>query len=450
MSDPLVSTSGIQSVSELGISIQRATRALGSGIVEAEIRKINIAASGHWYLELADAESVIGAVVWKGTARTIPTPPKQGDLVQAAYERIDFYPPHGKVQLILSSLAPTGEGELLRRRQETLKKLTVEGLTDPSKHPPLPAFPRKIGLISGKGSDAAKDVVTALGQRFAPIPIVFCPALVQGVDAPASVMASIATLNQVAEVDVIILARGGGSVTDLCAFDDEALCRAIFASPVPVITSIGHTKDRPVCDHVSAAQSEVPARTAELAVAVSKREALEQLDHAEQYFALVRRALEKALTDVHECAGRLTTRNVTASYDEHMATAAAQISATAARSAEKFIDFGRAFDRMADDRRSSTARIIKYRSEQVTSLSSVALERARNSIARKQTLVEHQLQLVKAADISSRGAIFATDDSGELVRSVGQVREGQDIDLHFTDGSAKTTVTETNELEEQQ
>ncbi len=448
MSDEFATATGIQSVSEVGAAIQRSIRELGSGVVEAEVRKITVAASGHWYLELADSDSVIGAVVWKGSARAIPSPPKQGDLVQAAFERIDFYPPHGKVQLILSFLAPTGEGVLLARRKETLAKLTAEGLTDPQKRPSLRPVPRKIGLIAGTDSDAAKDVITALRRRFAPIPIVFCPALVQGVQSPGSVTSSIAALNQVPEIDVIILARGGGSVTDLSPFDDEALCRAIFASPVPVITSIGHTKDRPVCDHVSAAQAEVPARAAEFAVAVSREEALAELARAGDRLLIVRQRFDAAKRSVAECGNRISVSTVLSRFSERLANARTVLESSTSRLRTTIADYGKAFDRHSKERSASATRSLKLKRERLDSSANLMGERAHNVFRDRHRQITQQLELLAAADITARGAIFATDQDGRVVRSVDDLTTDQAVDLNFADGQASTTVKTIKQVKE--
>lgn len=448
MSQEFATTTGIQSVSEVGAAIQRSMRDLGSGVVEAEVRKINIAASGHWYIELADSDSVIGAVVWKGKANAIPATPKQGDLVQAAFERIDFYPPHGKVQLILSSLAPTGDGVLLARRKETLAKLTAEGLTDPSKRPSPRPFPRKIGLIAGTGSDAAKDVIAALRRRFAPIPIVFCPALVQGVKAPGSVTASIAALNQEPEVDVIIVARGGGSVTDLSPFDDESLCRAIFASPAPVITSIGHTKDRPVCDFVSAAQAEVPARAAEFAVAVSVEEALAEISRGSDRLLTVRQRFDEAKFGVADCGTRISVSAVHGRFNERLVNARTVLETSTSRLKATISDYRKAFDRHASERSSAATRSLKLKRERLDASANLMTERAHNAFRFRHAHIARQLELLAAADITTRGAIFATNRAGQVVRSVDELTTDQTVDLNFSDGQARATVNTTEKFEE--
>jgi len=252
------------SVSDVARVIGRALRDLGDGWVEGEVSAINDHRSGHVYLTLADESAHVDACIWKGRRHACESLPKQGDLVKAHYERVDFYPPRGSTKLVIDRMEPTGEGELLRRRAETLRRLQAEGLCDPARRLSLVAFPRRVGVIAAYA--AKGDVIAHLRKRFPPQDIAFCPAVVQGIEAVGSIIDALGRLQSVADIDVIIIARGGGSVADLVPFDDERLCRAIATSRVPVVTSIGHTQDRPNCDHVAAAYAAVPAKAAELAI----------------------------------------------------------------------------------------------------------------------------------------------------------------------------------------
>jgi len=265
------------SVTQVAHRINGALRDLRDGWVEGEVRHITLHGSGHVYLTLADEDSNLDACIWKGRVGVCQPLPEQGDLVQAHYERIDFYTPRGSTKLIVDSVKHTGEGELLRRRAQTLARLQADGLCDAGRRKPLRAFPRRVGVVSARGSDAMVDVIRHLRERLPMQDIVVCPASVQGVEAVGSVIDALARLQAVSGVDVIILARGGGSVADLVAFDDERLCRAVFACEIPVITSIGHTKDRPNCDHVAAACAPVPAKAAERAIRYCADELLDEL-----------------------------------------------------------------------------------------------------------------------------------------------------------------------------
>jgi exodeoxyribonuclease VII large subunit len=279
-------------VSELALAIDRKLREVPSGWVEGEVRDIKVdARKGHCYLVLGDEGANLNGCLWSGrVARCQPLPVK-GDLARAHYERVDFYAPYGKTSLIIDYIKPTGEGELLRRRAETLRKLQAAGYCDAARRKPLRTFPRRVGVVAAHGSHAKEDVIRHLRERFPAQDIVFCPAAVQGVAAVGTIIDALGRLQASPSVDVIILARGGGSVAELVPFDDERLCKAISACAVPVITSIGHTKDRPNCDHVAAACATVPAKAAELAIRYSANELFDELDRHAATLSAVTAAL---------------------------------------------------------------------------------------------------------------------------------------------------------------
>ncbi len=252
-------------VAALAGAIQGVLRGIPSGWVEGEVQRLRRPESGHVYFTLADREAAIECVVWRSRAGRISDWPADGRLVQAHFDRVDFYQRNGRVSLHIDAMRLTGEGELLARRAAILARLKAEGLTARAARA-LPRFPRRVGLIAGRNSDAKMDVIKALEDRWPAVQIAHRPALVEGVAAVDSMLDALAQLQDTDAVDVIIIARGGGGVAELTAFDDERLCRAIFASPIPVVTSIGHTPQRPNCDHVAAASADVPARAAELVV----------------------------------------------------------------------------------------------------------------------------------------------------------------------------------------
>lgn len=290
-------------VSQLATSIQRALRDVGSGWVEGEVQKLRRAGSGHVYFSLADEDATIECCVWRSWAGRIAQWPSEGTLVQAHFAKVDFYGRSGRVSLHVDAVRLTGEGELLARKKATLDKLTAEGLVARARRP-LPAFPRRVGVIAARNSDAKTDVIKALRERWPSVHIVHRPALMEGVRAVDSVIDALGQLQDIDAVDAIVVARGGGGVRDLVAFDDERLCRAVFACAVPVVTSIGHTAQRPNCDHVAAAYADVPARTAELVVP-SARELSAELD---RHHAVLRevpgrtRALDEQLATLWERA----------------------------------------------------------------------------------------------------------------------------------------------------
>lgn len=253
-------------VAEFSARIVRALATVGGGIVEGEVQgQPSRSRGGMLFFELTDGVASLKCKVFSRQVARLERQPREGDLVQVRVDRPDFFPRYGTLTVIVSEVRLAGEGELLRRREELLRRLTEEGLCDPTRRKPLPAFPRAVGVISGANSKGLRDVIKALQDRFPPVHIVMCPALVQGAHAPRDIVDALVRLDAHPLVDVIVIARGGGSVQDLVAFDDEGLCRAVFACGTPVIAAIGHTDNTPVCNHVAWAK-ETPSRSPELAV----------------------------------------------------------------------------------------------------------------------------------------------------------------------------------------
>jgi exodeoxyribonuclease VII large subunit len=411
-------TESALSVAQVAGRIDGALRRLGDGWIEGEVTSISVhRASGHVYLTLADESASLDACIWKGRVSRCQPLPAQGDLVQAHYECVDFYAPRGATKLLLDRMRPTGDGELLRRRAETLRRLQADGLCDPDRRKPLPAFPRRVGVIAALG-DANIDVIQALRRRFPPQDIVFCAASVQGVHAVGSVIDALGRLQAAGGVDVIVVARGGGSTADLLAFDDERLCRAIFACAVPVITSIGHTKDRPNCDHVAAAFAPVPAKAAELAIRYSAADLLEELD---RHRVALGRVLDRPRLMV-ERMGEL-------------------LQASRSRVTRKRLDLIAALDR-----RSAEA-MRELRRRLLAQLQAVDRDASRLGPAAERVLARHAERVaalgavIDAKDFRRRGWVMATDQEGHLVKRVADLHPTDTVGLSFADGEATATIT---------
>jgi exodeoxyribonuclease VII large subunit len=398
--------------------IDGALRALGDGWIEGEVTSINVhRGSGHVYLTLADESASLDACVWKGRVAHCQPLPAQGDLVQAHYERVDFYAPRGATKLILDRVRPTGDGELLRRRAETLRRLQADGLCDPDRRKPLPAFPRRVGVVAAR-NDANIDVIQALRRRFPPQDILFCSASVQGVRAVGSMIDALGRLQAVEGIDVIVLARGGGSTADLLPFDDERLCRAIFACAAPVITSIGHTKDRPNCDHVAAAFAPVPAKAAELAIRHSAAELLEQLDRHHTTFAAVldrpRLMVERMGELLQASRSRVTRKRL------DLIAALDRRSAEAMRELRRRLTMQRlAVDGEAGRLGPAAERVLMRHAERVAALGAV----------------------IDAKDFRRRGWVMASDEQRRPVQTLSRLQPADTLRLSFADGEATTTIT---------
>jgi exodeoxyribonuclease VII large subunit len=404
-------TPEVLSVSEYAASLGRALRAVGSAALEGEVQKAQARPNGMFYFDLTDGESVLACKVFRGDAGRLEHRPRDGDLVRVQVDRPDLWAARGSLSLIVSQVALAGEGELLRRRAELLAMLTREGLCDQTRRRPLPRFPRAVGVIAGAGSDGMSDVVRALSDRWPAVRIVTCPSLVQGRAAPRELVDALARLGQHPLVDVIVMARGGGSVQDLACFDDERLCRALFACDVPIVCAIGHTDNNPVCNHV-AWPAFTPSRSAELVVPSATE---------------LRRELHRSGERIDAAKRRLTLA------DERVRGAAAGI------------DSGRVMELRAAAIHTPARRIADALNEflcvqpRVEALGERIGLHARQHVARAGRELVHRGELIAARDFRRRGWLLATTD-GRSLTSVAELRAGAEVDIHLHDGRARTRV----------
>ncbi len=315
--------SDLLTVSEYSARLGRALRDVGPAVLEGEVQKVQARPNGMLYFDLTDGESLLACKVFRRDADALEHRPRPGDLVQVQVDRPDLYAARGSISLIVSAVSLAGEGELLRRRAEILARLASEGLSDPSRRRPLPRFPRAVGVIAGQSSDGMSDVVRALIDRWPAVQIVTCASLVQGKAAPRQLIDAIARLQEHPLVDVIVMARGGGSVQDLVCFDDEGLCRALFACEVPVVCAIGHTDNNPVCNHV-AWPAYTPSRSAELVVP-SAADIRREIGTAEGRLTAVPRQLDLAVERIDACAERLDCAAVLEARAAELRNSAAEI-----------------------------------------------------------------------------------------------------------------------------
>lgn len=231
--------------------------------LEGEISNWKRAASGHIYFTLKDSQAGIQCVIWRSQAnRLLYTPQQDGEAV-LAHGRISVYEAGGNYQFYVDDLEPAGQGVLHAQFERLKTKLAAEGLFEPALKQPLPAFPTTIGLVTSADGAALRDVLNVLRRRYPVAKIILAPTQVQGESAPPQIMAALQAIAR-QPVDVIILTRGGGSLEDLWAFNNEALARAIAACPIPVVTGIGHETDFTIADFVADMRAPTPSAAAEL------------------------------------------------------------------------------------------------------------------------------------------------------------------------------------------
>jgi exodeoxyribonuclease VII large subunit len=232
--------------------------------VEGEVSNFKQAASGHCYFSLKDGNTVIKAVMWRSHATKLATLPVVGDAV-LVHGSVSLYEAGGDLQLYADTLRAAGAGILYARFEELKARLAEEGLFDESQKRPLPDLPRRIGVATSAQGAALRDILTVLNRRCPLVEVFLAPCLVQGEQAPADIVRALHEL-YATDIDVIILARGGGSIEDLWAFNDEMVARTLFDSPVPVICGVGHETDTTIADYVADVRAPTPSVAAELAV----------------------------------------------------------------------------------------------------------------------------------------------------------------------------------------
>jgi len=254
----------IYSVSRLNREVRvLLERGFGSLWLEAEISNFARPSSGHWYFSLKDAGAQVRCCMFRQRNMLLGFAPRDGQkvLVRA---RIGLYEPRGEYQLLIDHMEDAGLGALKRQFDELAAKLAAEGLFAPERKRPLPALPKRIGVITSPSGAAIHDILHVLARRFAAIPVLLYPVAVQGAAAAAEIVAALKLAGRRAECDVLILARGGGSLEDLWAFNDEALARAIGACPIPVVSGIGHEIDFTIADFAADVRAATPSAAAEI------------------------------------------------------------------------------------------------------------------------------------------------------------------------------------------
>jgi len=232
--------------------------------VEGEISNFSRPSSGHLYFTLKDSQSSIRCVMWRNAAARLTFEPREGLAIEA-HGGMGVYETAGQVQLYVDSMRPAGEGLLFQEFLRLKAKLEAEGLFDPANKRPIPTMPRVIGIVTSPTGAALQDILNTLRRRFPVTQVVLAPAAVQGVDAPGEIVAALERLNREIKPDVILIGRGGGSIEDLWAFNDEAVARAVAASNAPVISGVGHETDFTLTDFAADLRAPTPTAAAEIA-----------------------------------------------------------------------------------------------------------------------------------------------------------------------------------------
>ncbi len=273
--------------------------------VDGEISNLTIARSGHAYFSLKDSESQFRCVMWRSAVQRQSMPLNEGDQV-LVHGSVTMYQPRGEVQLQVDLVQPQGTGLLQLQLEELRMRLEAEGLFDESRKRPLPSLPLRIGVVTSESGSVWHDIQRVVHRRYPLAELILAPTLVQGELAPPAIVEALQLVQDAAEPDVIIIGRGGGSMEDLWAFNDERVVRAIYASKVPIISAVGHENDYTLADEVADVRAGTPSMAAELATPD-----LAQLDQAlvetrRSMANSIERALNLRLEHLDDLQRRLT------------------------------------------------------------------------------------------------------------------------------------------------
>jgi exodeoxyribonuclease VII large subunit len=272
--------------------------------VRGEISNFKTYPSGHWYFKLKDEQSQINGVMFKGRNYSVDFQPKDGDQVEVAAQ-VGFYAARGDMQLTVQQMRKAGAGALFEAFMKLKAKLEKEGLFDVAQKKDIPLHPKAIGIITSTQAAALKDVLTTLARRASHIPVIIYPSLVQGTEAAPGMIQALAQAQKSNLVDVILLVRGGGSIEDLWAFNDEQLAYAIASSTIPIISGVGHETDFTIADFVSDLRAPTPTAAAEMATP-DRLELLRQIQgYADFMQRMMRQKLEREAQRIDQLSLRL-------------------------------------------------------------------------------------------------------------------------------------------------
>jgi exodeoxyribonuclease VII large subunit len=412
--------------------------------LSGEISNFRPADSGHLYFTLKDGEAQIRAVMFRMQARLLRFRPDNGMEILAR-GRVSIYESRGELQLIAEYLEPKGAGALQIAFEQLKAKLAAEGLFDQIRKKPIPVLPRSIGIVTSPRGAAIHDILNVLRRRHASARLLIYPAQVQGEAAPGEVSAGIRYFNKSGKVDVIIIARGGGSLEDLAAFNNEALARVIAASELPVISAIGHETDFTIADFVSDLRAPTPSAAAEMVI--SARQELEQqigslarrLEHGIRYRLMLNRqrfqdlgehravtritdAIRRRQQHLDDLTSRLTSsqRDLLQRYRRRLELAAVRV---------RHHDLRRVFQGMQKDLHSLSSQLPR------------AIRSALFSRRARWEQTAARLDALSPLKILERGYAVVFDPAGDLLTDASRVSAGDDVRVRLARGSLEARVT---------
>ena len=419
--------------------------------VEGEISNFRLYGSGHAYFTLKDEAAQLRAVLFRNRTRRLRFEPRDGQHV-LAFGSLEVYAQRGEYQLVVELLEPRGLGALQLAFEQLKARLETEGLFAEARKRPLPRFPRRIGIVTSPSGAAVRDILRIIGRRFAGPSIVIAPARVQGEGAAPEIAAGIADLNALGDIDVIIVGRGGGSLEDLWAFNEETVARAIAGSKVPVISAVGHEVDVTIADFAADVRAPTPSAAAELVVR-EKRAVVETLvDLRRRLEGAVGRRLDRERERLASLAGRRVLshparplRDLERRVDDALRRLRHAATATQRRAAHR-VDVATAglrgagpFARLAGGRQRLDHLDTKLQGEMAR-----ALARPQHRLG----ALVGRLDSLSPLAVLGRGYSLTRTPVGEIVRDAAQVAAGGTVEVLLARGQLECRVERTKERDD--
>jgi exodeoxyribonuclease VII large subunit len=442
----------VYTVSELTASIKTT---LEEGFpmmwVEGEISNLRTPGSGHAYFTLKDEGAQISAVLFRGRGRRVRFELEDGMQV-LAFGGLDVYAARGQYQLVVEMMEPKGLGALQLAFEQLKRKLEAEGLFEAARKRPLPAFPRVIGIVTSPSGAAIRDMLNIIGRRFADLHILITPVRVQGDEAPGEIVQALVHLQEIANLDVIIVGRGGGSIEDLWAFNDERVARALAACRVPVISAVGHETDFTIADFVADLRAPTPSGAAELVV----REKLAVMETLADLYTRLKQAMTAELGARRERVDFLLRRRVLTDPARALRDIYRRLDdlqgrlRLGLRASQRHITHRVALATGALRSRNPLSRIAAASallSQLRVRLASSAAHNAKTSRARFAETVG-RLESLSPLGVLARSYSVTRLPSGEVVRSATQVGVGEALEILLHQGALGARVTEVRERDE--
>jgi exodeoxyribonuclease VII large subunit len=439
-------TRKIWTVRELVSTIRgRLEREFSDVWFEGEISNYRPAGSGHLYFSIADGDAQLKIVMFRSSARLLRFKPENGMHI-IGRGRVTIYDQRGELQINAEYLEPKGAGALQVAFEQLKAKLAAEGLFDPGRKRPIPKLPRTIGIVTSPRGAAIQDMLNVLRRRHEDVNILIYPAQVQGELAPLEVAAGVRYFNMNANVDVIVVARGGGSVEDLAAFNDEMLARTIADSKIPTISAIGHEIDFTITDFVADLRAPTPSAAAELVI-----EAKQQLDAGVN--ALANRLQAIARHRLLEAKHRLNFLSRSGAFErmrslihrrqqrvDELVFRLTNVERSRLQRLRQRLDVAETRVKHHDFRRALSTRryLLQQREQRLATIAHRLLLHRRGELQRVQT----KLQALSPLSVLDRGYALVFDTSGRVVRSVEQVQDGTEILTRLGDGELRSKVSE--------